>query len=58
MHLSRSIALLVFSSAGDVFADFLGPAYPAPRNLASDKSLVAFAWKNLSSTIETYLHDG
>ena len=57
MHLVRNTALLILLSAGNVFADFLGPAYPAPRKLASDKSLVAFVWKNLSSTIETYLHD-
>ncbi|KAI4180599.1 MAG: hypothetical protein L6R41_007140 [Letrouitia leprolyta] len=40
-----------------VLSDFLGPTYPAPKDLASDDSQVSIAWKNVSSTIETYLND-
>lgn len=38
-------------------ADFLGPTYPAPRNLVDNGSLVTAAWTNVSSTIATHLHD-
>ncbi|KAL8634926.1 MAG: hypothetical protein Q9228_007531 [Teloschistes exilis] len=39
-----------------VLSDFLGPSYPAPRNLTSD-SLISSAWKNVTSTLEGYLNE-
>ncbi|KAI4199037.1 MAG: hypothetical protein LQ350_004859 [Teloschistes chrysophthalmus] len=39
-----------------VLSDFLGPSYPAPRNLTND-SLISTAWKNVTSTLEGYLND-
>lgn len=39
-------------------AEILGPLVPAPTDLTSESSLVAAAWKNLSSTFDSYLKDG
>ena len=36
-------------------ADFLGPTYPAPIDLTSDKSLVPASWKNFTSIFDAYL---
>ncbi|KAJ5903809.1 hypothetical protein N7504_006192 [Penicillium tannophilum] len=51
---SKYIALLlIYGTAG--FADFLGPTYPAPVDLSSQQSLVTAAWKNLTTTLDSYL---
>lgn len=36
-------------------ADFLGPTFPPPRDLNSDKSLVSASWANLTSTFDAAL---
>ncbi|KAL8711809.1 MAG: hypothetical protein Q9220_003753 [cf. Caloplaca sp. 1 TL-2023] len=38
-----------------VLGDFVAPTYPAPRDLASNNSLVFAAWKNVTSTIGKYI---
>ena len=38
-----------------VLSDFVGPTYPAPRDLSSDQSIVIQSWKNLSSTMSAHL---
>ncbi|KAL8670632.1 MAG: hypothetical protein Q9168_004843 [Polycauliona sp. 1 TL-2023] len=55
-HLSHTLLLLSLSYSC-ALADFLGPTYPYPRDLTSEKSLVAAAWKNVSSTLDKYLQD-
>lgn len=51
---SHNLVLLPIYITG-ALADFLGPIYPAPIDLTSDKSLVAASWKNFTSTFDTYL---
>lgn len=41
--------------APGVLAQFLGPSYPAPRDLTSDSSRVAASWKKLDSTLKASL---
>ncbi|KAL9601233.1 MAG: hypothetical protein Q9219_002638 [cf. Caloplaca sp. 3 TL-2023] len=36
-----------------VLSDFVGPTYPAPKDLTGENSHVAIAWKNVTSTMET-----
>ncbi len=55
MIFSACILLLTFTTG--VLSDFLGPTYPAPKDLSSDKSHVATAWGNLTSSLERYLTD-
>lgn len=57
MHLSRSILVGLLSFSG-AFADFLGPKYPAPVDLTSNKSSVSAAWEKLTSLFDDYLIDG
>ncbi|KAJ6109664.1 hypothetical protein N7486_001899 [Penicillium sp. IBT 16267x] len=45
--------LLTYGTAG--FADYLGPTYPPPVDLSSRQSLVKVAWKNLTTTLDSYL---
>lgn len=52
-----NIFLLVSLSAFGIHADFLGPTYPFPQDLTSERSHVSAAWKNVTSTLETYLQD-
>ncbi|KAL9577525.1 MAG: hypothetical protein Q9212_006306, partial [Teloschistes hypoglaucus] len=51
----RSLFLASLLTTG-VFSDFLGPPYPAPRNLTND-SLISSAWKNVTSILEGYLNE-
>ncbi|KFY61291.1 hypothetical protein V497_03038 [Pseudogymnoascus sp. VKM F-4516 (FW-969)] len=44
--------------ADNVLADLLGPSYEAPVDLASNKSLVAAAWRNATATLQTYISHG
>ncbi|KAI4189245.1 MAG: hypothetical protein LQ346_005147 [Caloplaca aetnensis] len=53
MVYSLFILVLIFTTG--VVPDFLGPTYPAPKDLSSDKSHVATAWGNLTSALESYL---
>ncbi|KAJ5554430.1 hypothetical protein N7513_004389 [Penicillium frequentans] len=51
---SKYIALLMaYGAVG--FADYLGPTYPPPVDLSSQQSLVTAAWKNLTTTLDSYL---
>ncbi|KAJ5806218.1 uncharacterized protein N7503_003820 [Penicillium pulvis] len=51
---SKYIALLfTYGTVG--FADYLGPTYPPPVDLSSQQSLVTAAWKNLTTTLDSYL---
>ena len=47
VYLSLFLALL-----GSVAADFLSGSHPPPRDLASEQSLVASAWQNVTSTLD------
>ncbi|KAL7929194.1 beta-lactamase/transpeptidase-like protein [Trichoderma chlorosporum] len=59
MHFIYSIAVLLQAFClVAVFADTLGPSYPAPKDLTSRHSLVAASFKNLTSTLDAYLKDG
>lgn len=51
---SRAFVLLPVFVIGAI-ADFLGPTYPAPKDLSSKDSLVRAGWDNLTSTFEQYL---
>ncbi len=53
----HALLLLPICIAG-ALADFLGPTYPAPIDLTSDKSLVSASWKNFTSTFDAYLKKG
>lgn len=55
MHILKNCLLLLplYSTASS--ADYLGPTYPAPIDLTSRHSLVPAAWKNLTSTFDSYL---
>ena len=56
MHLQPHIALCLLPICiTTVLADFLGPTYPAPIDLTSDKSLVPANWKNFTSIFDAYL---
>ncbi|KAL8858794.1 MAG: hypothetical protein Q9178_004711 [Gyalolechia marmorata] len=53
---SLFLPLLLLSPAA-VLGDFVGPSYPAPKDLASDESQVLAAWLNVTSTLDTYMQD-
>lgn len=55
--LSHALLLLPLCITG-ALADFLGPTYPAPIDLTSDKSLIPASWKNFTSTFDAYLKKG
>ena len=57
MHLSQNTLLIPLSIAG-ALADFVGPNYPAPVDLTSNRSPVSAAWENLTSIFDAYLIDG
>ncbi|KAL8766204.1 MAG: hypothetical protein Q9209_006969 [Squamulea sp. 1 TL-2023] len=57
MNSPWNIFIVLLVSTTKVLSDFLGPTYPAPRDLTSDKSHVSIAWKNVSSTLDKYLKD-
>lgn len=38
-----------------IWADFLGPSYPAPFDLSSNASLVASSWKNTSTILQSFV---
>ncbi|RDW86091.1 uncharacterized protein DSM5745_02733 [Aspergillus mulundensis] len=48
--------LLTTLSLPGALSNFLGPIYPAPRDLTSSNSLVAAAWKNLTISLDRSLH--
>ncbi|GMG12014.1 unnamed protein product [Aspergillus oryzae var. brunneus] len=52
LHCALPLASLC---APGVLAQFLGPSYPAPRDLTSDSSRVAASWKKLDSTLKASL---
>jgi CubicO group peptidase (beta-lactamase class C family) len=39
-------------------ANFLGPRYPPPVDLSSNKSTIPTAWKNVTTTLEKLLNNG
>ncbi|OBT65869.1 hypothetical protein VE03_05427 [Pseudogymnoascus sp. 23342-1-I1] len=49
--------LLIPISSRSALADLLVPSYEAPVDVASNKSLVAAAWRNATATLQTYLSD-
>lgn len=51
----HALLLLPLCIITAILADFLGPTYPAPIDLSSNKSLVAASWKNLTSVFDAYL---
>jgi hypothetical protein len=55
MHPSFHCLCLTLLSLSGVLTDFLGPSYPAPVDLSNSKSLVAAAWKNVTSTLQAYI---
>ncbi|KAL4884926.1 beta-lactamase/transpeptidase-like protein [Aspergillus karnatakaensis] len=55
MRLHNSLALTPLCLSG-ALANFLGPPLPAPRDLSSQNSKVAGAWKNLTTKLEGSLH--
>ncbi|KAL8993458.1 MAG: hypothetical protein Q9169_006327 [Polycauliona sp. 2 TL-2023] len=57
MRVPCSTILFVSLSSLGVLADFLGPTYPYPADLTSEKSLVSAAWKNVTTTLEAYIQD-
>ncbi|KAI9759200.1 MAG: hypothetical protein M4579_002487 [Chaenotheca gracillima] len=57
MHLSRHALVLLPLCVPGALADWLGPTYPAPVDLSSNTSLVSIAWKNLTSTFDSYFKD-
>lgn len=55
MKLQSSLLLTSLSLPG-ALSGFLGPIYPAPRDLASHNSHVAASWRNLSASLDDALH--
>lgn len=55
MHLRPLALLLLPLCITGTLADFLGPTYPAPIDLTSDKSLIPASWKNFTSIFDAYL---
>ncbi|KAL8901291.1 MAG: hypothetical protein Q9207_005277 [Kuettlingeria erythrocarpa] len=53
----HSVFILLLTFVSGVVPDFLGPTYPAPKDLSSEKGHVATAWRNLTSTLERCLTD-
>lgn len=49
--------LLIPICSRSVLADLLVPSYEAPVDVASNKSLVAAAWRNATATLQAYLSD-
>ncbi|MCJ1348949.1 hypothetical protein MMC31_007182 [Peltigera leucophlebia] len=56
MHLSSHALRLLPLFITGALADFLGPTYPAPIDLTSDKSLIPASWENLTSIFNAYLN--
>lgn len=54
MHLLPHALCLPILITG-ALADFLGPTYPAPIDLTSDKSLIPASWQNFTSIFDAYL---
>ena len=57
MHLRSIHFTLVPICITVVTADFLGPSYPTPVDLSSNHSIVSQSWDQLTSTLQSYLHD-
>ncbi|KAL8952133.1 MAG: hypothetical protein Q9222_001945 [Ikaeria aurantiellina] len=57
MYLPRNVFLPFFIVIDAAYGDFVAPTYPAPRDLAGNNSLISVAWKNVTSTIESYIKD-
>ncbi|KAL4930263.1 serine hydrolase domain-containing protein [Aspergillus undulatus] len=55
MRLHNSLFLTSLCLPG-ALSDFLGPIYPAPRDLTSQNSKVAASWKNLTRAFESSFH--
>ncbi|RDL39877.1 uncharacterized protein BP5553_04217 [Venustampulla echinocandica] len=55
MRFSSHIFTLTTIGITGVCSDFLGPRFPAPVDFASNGSLVAAGWRNLSSTFDAYI---
>ena len=55
MHLPSHALPLLSIFITSTLADFLGPTYPAPIDLTSNKSLIPASWENFTSTFDAYL---
>ncbi|KAL4906981.1 hypothetical protein BDW74DRAFT_150108 [Aspergillus multicolor] len=55
MRAYTSLLLTTLSIPG-ALSNFLGPIYPAPTDLTSSNSLVAAAWKNLTTSLDRSLN--
>ncbi|KKK12335.1 hypothetical protein ARAM_002138 [Aspergillus rambellii] len=55
MRVQSSFVLLPICISG-ALSNFLGPVYPAPRDLSSRNSLVAAGWRTLTATLEATLN--
>lgn len=55
MHLPPHALPFLAMCIPGALADFLGPTYPAPNDLTSDKSLIPARWEKFTSTFDTYL---
>lgn len=55
MHLPPHLPFLLPICITGALADFLGPTYPAPIDLTSNKSLIPASWENFTSTFDAYL---
>ncbi|KAF7561913.1 hypothetical protein G7046_g2222 [Stylonectria norvegica] len=52
MYLRQPKLVVLSLCIPGILANFLGPRFPAPTDLSSDKSLVAARWDNFVSTLE------
>lgn len=55
MRLSSLSSISILLQSATVNANFLGPRFAPPTQLADNDSLVAAGWKNLSSNLDAYL---
>ncbi|KAK4889625.1 hypothetical protein LTR27_011609 [Elasticomyces elasticus] len=57
MRFSTTTSIALAFSLHSTNADFLGSAYPPPRDLSSPQSHVQAAWSNVSAIFDAYLHE-
>ncbi|KAK0105064.1 hypothetical protein ONS95_004571 [Cadophora gregata] len=55
MRFSVQDLFILSSLAGICYGDYLGPRYPFPVDLSSNSSIVPAGWKNISTTLDSYL---
>lgn len=55
MHLRPYALALIPIYINGALADFMGPTYPAPMDLTSNKSLIPASWGRITSNFDAYL---